>query len=134
MDRFFSLSRFGLNVSFIAALFWAAVAACPPASAQTLSPDPDDAEAEQAALEELEGLRLDLNRALGIVVGNEGAGLRRLVRDKCDLLLRLPMRGQVQSLNAAIAGSIALYAAWQARGYVGSSQESKVKPPGDSDR
>ncbi len=83
--------------------------------------------------------RLDLNRALGIVVGNEGAGLRRLVRDKCDLLLRLPMRGQVQSLNAAIAGSIALYAAWQARGYAGSqksevrSQKSEVRRPNASD-
>ncbi len=61
--------------------------------------------------------QVDLNRPLGIVVGNEGTGLRRLVRDKCDFLLRLPMRGHVQSLNAAIAGSIVLYAAWQARGF-----------------
>ncbi len=61
--------------------------------------------------------KVDLNRALGIVVGNEGTGIRRLVRDKCDFLLRLPMRGNVQSLNAAIAGSIVLYAAWQARGF-----------------
>lgn len=59
----------------------------------------------------------DLNRSLGIVVGNEGAGIRRLVREKCDFLLRLPMRGHVQSLNAAVAGSIVLYAAWQARGF-----------------
>ena len=61
--------------------------------------------------------KVDLNRPLGIVVGNEGSGIRRLVRDKCDLLMRLPMRGRVQSLNAAIAGSIVLYAAWQARGF-----------------
>jgi 23S rRNA (guanosine2251-2'-O)-methyltransferase len=61
--------------------------------------------------------QVDLNRPLGIVVGNEGTGIRRLVRDKCDFLIRLPMRGQVQSLNAAIAGSIVLYAAWQARGF-----------------
>jgi 23S rRNA (guanosine2251-2'-O)-methyltransferase len=46
--------------------------------------------------------RVDLNRPLG---------LRRLVRDRCDLLVHLPMHGQVQSLNAAVAGSIALYAA-----------------------
>jgi 23S rRNA (guanosine2251-2'-O)-methyltransferase len=59
----------------------------------------------------------DLNRALGIVVGHEGEGLRRLVRDSCDFLIRLPMRGQVESLNAAVAGSILLYAAWQARGF-----------------
>ncbi len=61
--------------------------------------------------------KVDLNRPLGIVVGNEGAGMRRLVRDKCDFLIHLPMRGRVQSLNAAIAGSIVLYAAWQARGF-----------------
>jgi 23S rRNA (guanosine2251-2'-O)-methyltransferase len=59
----------------------------------------------------------DLNRPLGIVVGHEGEGLRRLVRDTCDFLIRLPMRGQVESLNAAVAGSILLYAAWQSRGF-----------------
>jgi 23S rRNA (guanosine2251-2'-O)-methyltransferase len=57
----------------------------------------------------------DLNRPLGLVIGNEGEGLRRLVRERCDFLVRLPMFGQVQSLNAAVAGSIALYAARQAR-------------------
>ena len=50
------------------------------------------------------------------MVGNEGQGMRRLVRDKCDLLLRLPMRGQIESLNAAVAGSVALYLALMARG------------------
>jgi 23S rRNA (guanosine2251-2'-O)-methyltransferase len=49
--------------------------------------------------------------------------MRPLVRDSCDLLLRLPMRGQVDSLNAAVAGSIALYLAWQARGYAGQKQK-----------
>jgi len=58
-------------------------------------------------------LRLDLGLAL--VVGNEGSGLRELVRKSCDELLRLPMVGQVESLNAAVAGSIALYLARQAR-------------------
>lgn len=61
--------------------------------------------------------RVDLDRALGIVVGHEGEGLRRLVRDRCDFLVQLPMRGRVESLNAAVAGSILLYAAWGARGY-----------------
>lgn len=60
---------------------------------------------------------VDLDRALGIVVGHEGEGLRRLVRERCDFLIRLPMRGQVESLNAAVAGSILLYIAWQARGF-----------------
>ena len=58
---------------------------------------------------------VDLNRALVLVVGSESTGLSRLVRDRCDLLVRLPMRGTVNSLNAAVAGSIALYAAWRAR-------------------
>jgi len=59
---------------------------------------------------------VDLDRPLGLVIGNEGDGLRRLVRDNCDMLLRLPMYGLVQSLNAAVAGSVALYAARTARG------------------
>jgi 23S rRNA (guanosine2251-2'-O)-methyltransferase len=58
---------------------------------------------------------VDLNLPLGLVIGNEADGLRRLVRDRCDFLVQLPMYGRVQSLNAAIAGSLALYAARQAR-------------------
>jgi 23S rRNA (guanosine2251-2'-O)-methyltransferase len=58
---------------------------------------------------------VDLDRALALVVGAEGKGLSRLVREHCDVLVSLPMRGQVNSLNAAVAGSIALYAAWRAR-------------------
>lgn len=64
---------------------------------------------------------LDLDMPLVIVVGHEGQGLRRLVRSSCDFILELPMRGRVESLNAAVAGSILLYAAWQARGFLGSS-------------
>ena len=60
---------------------------------------------------------IDLDRPLCLVVGHEGAGLRRLVREKCDFIFSLPMRGNVESLNAAVAGSVALYAAWQARGF-----------------
>ena len=57
----------------------------------------------------------NLTGALALVVGNEGSGLSRLTRERCDFLVRLPMFGQVESLNAAVAGSIALYAARQAR-------------------
>jgi 23S rRNA (guanosine2251-2'-O)-methyltransferase len=60
---------------------------------------------------------VDLNLPLAVVVGHEGEGLRRLVRERCDFLIRLPMRGCIESLNAAVAGSILLYAAWQARGF-----------------
>jgi 23S rRNA (guanosine2251-2'-O)-methyltransferase len=63
--------------------------------------------------------RVDLDRPLALVMGSEGDGLRRLVRETCDLLVTLPMRGHVQSLNVATAGSIALYAAWQARDWQG---------------
>ena len=52
---------------------------------------------------------------LAIVVGSEGQGIRPLVRSKCDFLLRLPMQGRVESLNAAVAGSVALYLAYLAR-------------------
>lgn len=61
-----------------------------------------------------------LDGPLALVVGNEGQGMRPLVRNKCDFLLRLPMRGQVESLNAAVAGSVGLYLAWQARQFAGS--------------
>ncbi len=61
--------------------------------------------------------KVRLDGALALVVGSEGEGMRRLVRESCDLLLALPMRGQIASLNAAAAGSVALYMAWQARGF-----------------
>lgn len=51
----------------------------------------------------------NLTGPLALVVGNEGKGMGRLVREHCDLLIRLPMYGHVNSLNAAVAGSIALY-------------------------
>jgi 23S rRNA (guanosine2251-2'-O)-methyltransferase len=54
-------------------------------------------------------LDADLDGPLALVVGSEGEGLRPLVRKTCDRLLRLPMQGKIQSLNAAAAGSIALY-------------------------
>lgn len=56
-----------------------------------------------------------LDGPLALVVGNEGEGMRLLVRQSCDLLVRLPMRGEIESLNAAVAGSVALYLALEAR-------------------
>lgn len=53
--------------------------------------------------------RIDYSGRVGIVVGNEGRGLSRLVREKCDFIAMLPMLGGVSSLNAAVAGAIALY-------------------------
>ncbi|MGB1250643.1 MAG: 23S rRNA (guanosine(2251)-2'-O)-methyltransferase RlmB [Candidatus Promineifilaceae bacterium] len=60
---------------------------------------------------------VDLNRPIALVIGHEGSGLRQQVRHNCDLLITLPMKGHVESLNAAVSGSILLYAAWQARGF-----------------
>lgn len=54
---------------------------------------------------------------LALVVGNESEGIRSLVRKSCDILVRLPMRGYVESLNAAVAGSVALYFVWRERGF-----------------
>lgn len=56
-----------------------------------------------------------ISGALALVVGSEGNGLSRLTRDKCDFLLRLAMVGEVESLNAAVAGSIVLYLARHTR-------------------
>ena len=56
-----------------------------------------------------------LTGATALVVGSEGEGIRQLTRAKCDIILKLPMRGQVESLNAAVAGSVVLYLAYLAR-------------------
>lgn len=56
-----------------------------------------------------------LNGPIAIVVGNEGEGIRPLVRRSCDFMLSLPMRGHIESLNAAVAGSIVLYQVLLAR-------------------
>jgi 23S rRNA (guanosine2251-2'-O)-methyltransferase len=59
--------------------------------------------------------KVRLDGGLAIVVGSEGEGIRQLVRQKCDFMLRLPMHGKIESLNAAVAGSIVLYLASLAR-------------------
>jgi 23S rRNA (guanosine2251-2'-O)-methyltransferase len=59
--------------------------------------------------------RVDLDMPRGLVIGAEGAGLARLTRERCDFLVKLPMAGQIASLNAAVAGSIVLYHAWRSR-------------------
>lgn len=59
--------------------------------------------------------RADLTVPLVVVVGAEGHGLGRLTRETCDLLVRLPMLGPLDSLNAAVAGSIVLYEALRQR-------------------
>ncbi|MBK7316342.1 23S rRNA (guanosine(2251)-2'-O)-methyltransferase RlmB [Candidatus Villigracilis affinis] len=69
---------------------------------------------DQAGAEVEAGSR-HLKGALGLVVGSEGDGLHDLVRKKCDIVLKLPMKGKIESLNAAVAGSVALYLAYLSR-------------------
>lgn len=59
---------------------------------------------------------IDLTGAIGLVMGGEGRGLRRLTREHCDYLVRLPMRGVVESLNVSVATGICLYEAVRQRG------------------
>ncbi len=57
----------------------------------------------------------DLTGAIGIVVGAEGQGLSRLVREKCDFLVRIPMFGKVNSLNASVAAALLFFEARRQR-------------------
>ena len=47
--------------------------------------------------------------AIGIVVGNEGAGISRLVKESCDFMVKIPMTGHINSLNASVSTAISLY-------------------------
>lgn len=58
---------------------------------------------------------LDGTLPLGLVIGSEGKGMGRLIRDKCDFLLSLPMAGQVTSLNASVAASLLMYEVYRKR-------------------
>lgn len=57
----------------------------------------------------------DLSGPTAIVIGNEGAGLSQLVRKNCDVMVNIPMRGHISSLNASAAASILLYEALRQR-------------------
>ena len=53
--------------------------------------------------------QLDFKGAVGLVIGSEGNGVSRLVKEECDFVAALPMQGQINSLNASVAGGIILY-------------------------
>ena len=58
----------------------------------------------------------DLSGAVGLVVGSEGAGMSRLIKEKCDFLVGIPMKGNCESLNASVAASLMMYEVARKRG------------------
>jgi len=57
----------------------------------------------------------DLNMPLALVMGTEGTGMRRLTQEQCDFLIKIPMVGQVESLNVSVAAGIMIYEAFKQR-------------------
>lgn len=59
--------------------------------------------------------RVNLTGALGLVIGNEGSGVSRLVKEHCDLIASIPMQGDIDSLNASVAAGVLAYEAVRQR-------------------
>lgn len=59
---------------------------------------------------------LDLKGPIGLVIGNEGEGVSRLVREKCDFIASIPMKGDIDSLNASVAAGVLAYEIVRQRG------------------
>ena len=59
---------------------------------------------------------LDLKGSIGLVIGNEGKGVSRLVRETCDFIAAIPMKGEIDSLNASVAAGILAYEIVRQRG------------------
>ena len=53
--------------------------------------------------------KLNLKGPIGLVIGNEGKGVSRLVREHCDMTAAIPMKGEIDSLNASVAAGILAY-------------------------
>ena len=53
--------------------------------------------------------KLNLTGPIGLVIGNEGEGVSRLVREKCDYIAAIPMKGDIDSLNASVAAGVLAY-------------------------
>ena len=59
---------------------------------------------------------VDYSSPTVLVIGNEGKGIRRLVLEHCDIIAHIPLRGKIESLNASVAGALAMYAVLRSRG------------------
>ena len=59
--------------------------------------------------------KTDFSGGVALVIGNEGKGISRLVREKCDVIVSLPLRGRINSLNASVAAGILMYRVAQCR-------------------
>lgn len=59
---------------------------------------------------------VDLKGPLALVVGGEGTGVSKLVKEKCDMIAKIPMKGDIDSLNASVATGILIYEAFRQRG------------------
>jgi 23S rRNA (guanosine2251-2'-O)-methyltransferase len=58
---------------------------------------------------------VDYSMPVALVIGNEGKGIRRLVKEKCDFLVKIPMTGSFDSLNASVAGALIMYEVFRKR-------------------
>jgi 23S rRNA (guanosine2251-2'-O)-methyltransferase len=58
---------------------------------------------------------IDYTLPVALVIGNEGKGIRRLVKEKCDFLVKIPMAGTFDSLNASVAGALVMYEVFRKR-------------------
>jgi len=59
---------------------------------------------------------IDYSGKIALIIGNEGEGMSRLVRESCDFIARIPMRGKVNSLNASVAAGIMIYEIFRQKG------------------
>ena len=82
---------------------------------------------------------IDYTTPLALVIGNEGNGIRQLVREKCDFLVKIPLYGKVESLNASVAGALIMYEVvrkrkqWDGQHSATSSKRRQTDLPGSSD-
>ena len=71
------------------------------------------------AKESVDYRKMDASLPLAVIIGSEGKGMSRILREKCDFLYQLPMVGHVTSLNASVAASLLMYEVYRKRNPLG---------------